>query len=87
MPDFYPEISDDHWTGTSYDQAMQLGIQSLRRSYTLPAGQGGDWILFGQREALQAAAWFTFARELREADTPTVVVSEPDPKVPMPPFS
>ena len=76
-PDYWPDISLEHWTGTGYDHAMQLGIQSLRRSYTLPGGQGQDWILFGQREALQAAAWFSFARELREANNSQHIAPQP----------
>jgi hypothetical protein len=67
-PDYWPTIGHEHWAGTSYDQAMQLGIESLRSSYTMPGEQGEAWILFGQRQALQAAAWFAFARERREAE-------------------
>ena len=78
-PDFFPEISHDRWTGTSYEQAMQLGIECLRRSYTLPGRHGGDWIGFGQREALQAAAWFAFARERREAEFGTAAGGPPGP--------
>jgi hypothetical protein len=70
-------ISDAHWTRTSYEQAMQLGIEALRSSYALPSrlepGETSEhWIRMGHYRALQAAAWFAFARERRWAGNPPV---------------
>jgi hypothetical protein len=71
--EFSMAISDAHWTVTSYDQAMQLGAMALRRSsqLSLKMAQGDiseNWIRLGQHHALEAAAWFAFARERREAE-------------------
>jgi hypothetical protein len=73
-------ISGDHWRATSYEDAMQRGLDALRRSYTLPEpGEGDRGILQGQLHGLQAAAWFAFGRELREAK------DRPDPVYPVNP--
>jgi hypothetical protein len=71
--EFWTAISDAHWTVTSYDQAMQFGATALRRSSQLSSkmAQGEiseNWIRLGQHHALEAAAWFAFARERREAE-------------------
>ena len=69
------EQSSDDWTAISYQEAMSAGYQALRAvsqqnrhmpvMQDSPAAQNAS--LRQQRDALQAAAWFAFARELREA--------------------
>ena len=97
VPDGDPAISE-HWTVTSYDQAMQLGAEALRRSYVLPSRLAPDadgftefWIRLGHYRALQAAAWFAFARERREAEVGPAVGGPPGPldtlRPPDPPLS
>ena len=71
-PEHHPDwtlIDHKNWRAISYDDAMQRGLDELRRSYRfLEQGEGDRGELEGQHHALRAAAWFALARELREVN-------------------
>jgi hypothetical protein len=80
------------WKTMSYDQAMQRGSEALSGSSTVPPrpvpGENYEHsILKGQFYALQATAWFAFARELREAGLGAGDPVLPGPNFPAPPPS
>jgi hypothetical protein len=67
----------NEWKNATYEDAMRIANDCLResderrspeRDHFPGAGASDEAVLLRQqRDALQAAAWFAFARELRES--------------------